>query len=132
MWHFRTWFSRHSGDGLTVGLHDLRGLFQPEWFCDSVISSGHRPVSGLTFLSVMFKASTTATTNNAWIRFELADLSLNHQMFVGFPLCNKQRASSHRTGTHTPLKHLLDKLSSLSSLSSHWEAYSPALPCVWV
>jgi len=29
MWHFRIWFSRHGGDGLRVGLDDLRGLFQP-------------------------------------------------------------------------------------------------------
>jgi len=29
IWHFRTWFSRHSGVGWMVGLHDLRGLFQP-------------------------------------------------------------------------------------------------------
>ena len=29
MWHFRTWFSRHSGVGLTAGLADLRDLFQP-------------------------------------------------------------------------------------------------------
>jgi len=29
MWHFGTWFSRHGGDGLTVGVDDLRGLFQP-------------------------------------------------------------------------------------------------------
>jgi len=29
MWHFRTWFSRHGGGGLTVGLNDLRGFFQP-------------------------------------------------------------------------------------------------------
>jgi len=27
--HFRTWFSRHGGVGLTAGLDDLRGLFQP-------------------------------------------------------------------------------------------------------
>ena len=25
----RVWFSRHGGVGLMVGLHDLRGLFQP-------------------------------------------------------------------------------------------------------
>jgi len=29
MWHFRIWFSRHGGVGLTVGLDDLGGLFQP-------------------------------------------------------------------------------------------------------
>ena len=29
MRHRRTWFSWHSGDGLVVGLGDLRGLFQP-------------------------------------------------------------------------------------------------------
>ena len=29
MWHFRTWFSRHSSVGVMVGLDDLRGLFQP-------------------------------------------------------------------------------------------------------
>ena len=27
IWHFRTWFSRHGGDGLTIGLDDLGGLF---------------------------------------------------------------------------------------------------------
>jgi len=26
MWHFRTWFSRHSGVGVMAGLDDLRGL----------------------------------------------------------------------------------------------------------
>ena len=35
MWLFRTWFSRHGGVGITVGLDDLRGLFQPSWFYDS-------------------------------------------------------------------------------------------------
>jgi len=29
MWHFGTWFSSHGGVGLTVGLNDLRALFQP-------------------------------------------------------------------------------------------------------
>ena len=29
MWRFGTWFSRHGGVGLMVGLDDLRGLFQP-------------------------------------------------------------------------------------------------------
>jgi len=29
MWHLGTWFSRHGGVGLTVGLGDLGGLFQP-------------------------------------------------------------------------------------------------------
>jgi len=29
MWHFRTWFSRHGGVGVMVGLDDLRGLLQP-------------------------------------------------------------------------------------------------------
>ena len=29
MWHLRTWFSRHGGDGVMVGLGDLGGLFQP-------------------------------------------------------------------------------------------------------
>jgi len=27
-WHLGTWFSGHSGDGLVVGLDDLRALFQ--------------------------------------------------------------------------------------------------------
>ena len=27
----------HSGSGLVAGLDDLRGLFQPQQFCDSVI-----------------------------------------------------------------------------------------------
>jgi len=29
MWHLGTWFSRHGGVGLTVGLDDLKGIFQP-------------------------------------------------------------------------------------------------------
>jgi len=29
MWHLGTWFSRHGGVGLAVGLDDLRGVFQP-------------------------------------------------------------------------------------------------------
>ena len=29
MWHLGTWFSRRGGVGATVGLDDLRGLFQP-------------------------------------------------------------------------------------------------------
>ena len=37
MSHFRTCFSRPCGAGLTVGLDDLRGLFQPECFYDSTI-----------------------------------------------------------------------------------------------
>ena len=28
LWHFKTWFSRHGGVVLMVGLNDLRGLFQ--------------------------------------------------------------------------------------------------------
>jgi len=31
IWHFWTFFSRHSGVGLMIGLEDLRGLFQPWW-----------------------------------------------------------------------------------------------------
>ena len=30
MWHLGTWFSRRGGVGVTVGLDDLRGLFQPQ------------------------------------------------------------------------------------------------------
>lgn len=89
--------------------------------------SGFWSIVGFTFLNVVFKMLITATNNNIWLRFELADLSLNHQISVGFPLWNEQPASSHWTGTHTPLKHLLlDKLSSLSSLRSHWKLSSPA------
>jgi len=29
MWQLGTWFSGRGGDGLMVGLDDLRGLFQP-------------------------------------------------------------------------------------------------------
>jgi len=36
MWHLGTWFSRHGGVGLEVGLDGLRGLFQPYWFYDSL------------------------------------------------------------------------------------------------
>jgi len=40
MWHFRTWFSRHDGVGLAVGLDDLQGLFQSMilWFYDRSVS----------------------------------------------------------------------------------------------
>jgi len=37
MWHLGTWFSRHGGVGVMVGPDDLRGLFQPKQFYDSVI-----------------------------------------------------------------------------------------------
>ena len=42
MWHFGIWFSKHGGVGLTVGLDDLRGLFQPMilWFSEWVFG-GH-------------------------------------------------------------------------------------------
>ena len=30
--------SGHGGGGLTVGFGDLRGFFQPSWFCDSMIT----------------------------------------------------------------------------------------------
>jgi len=34
MWHFGIWFSTHGGVGWVVGLHELKGLFQPMilWF----------------------------------------------------------------------------------------------------
>lgn len=31
------WFSVHGGDELTVGLNDLGGLFQSQWFYDSKV-----------------------------------------------------------------------------------------------
>jgi len=31
MWRFGAWFSEHGGGGLTVGLDDLSGLFQPNY-----------------------------------------------------------------------------------------------------
>jgi len=37
MWHLRTWFIGHGGDGLSVGPDDPRGLFQPESFHDCMI-----------------------------------------------------------------------------------------------
>jgi len=42
---------QRGGVGLAVGLEDLRGLFQPEWFCDLMILSdagheGHRTQRG--------------------------------------------------------------------------------------
>jgi len=37
MRHLLTWFSNGLGSvRFTVGLRDLKGLFQPKWFCDSV------------------------------------------------------------------------------------------------
>lgn len=38
MWHPGTQFSgKYGGAGLVAGLNDLRGYFQPLWFCDSVL-----------------------------------------------------------------------------------------------
>jgi len=34
--HFGTWFSRHGGVGWMVELDDVRGLFKPSWFYDSM------------------------------------------------------------------------------------------------
>jgi len=43
MWHFGTWFSRHGGVGVMLGLDELRGLFQSMIlqfdFCKEVIFS---------------------------------------------------------------------------------------------
>lgn len=37
MWRLRTWFSGELGNaGLTVGLDELDGLFQPEQFYDTL------------------------------------------------------------------------------------------------
>lgn len=37
MWKLWTWFSDGFGsDGLTIRLDDLKGLFKPTWFCDSI------------------------------------------------------------------------------------------------
>ena len=36
MWHFGTWFSRHGGVGVAVGLDDLRG-FSNLCFYDSIL-----------------------------------------------------------------------------------------------
>lgn len=37
MWHWGTWFRGCGEDALIAGLHDLKGLFQPESFYDSVV-----------------------------------------------------------------------------------------------
>jgi len=37
MWHFGIWFSRHGGVELMIVHGDLRGLFQPQGFYDSMI-----------------------------------------------------------------------------------------------
>lgn len=35
MWHPGTWFTgEQGGAGLTAGIHDLSGLFQPLWFSE--------------------------------------------------------------------------------------------------
>lgn len=40
MWHLEMWFGGgHGSAGLTIDLYDLKGLFQPKGFCDSVIPS---------------------------------------------------------------------------------------------
>ena len=39
MWHLGTWFSGGLGRvRFTVGLDDLKGLFQPKQFCDSLLA----------------------------------------------------------------------------------------------
>jgi len=43
MWHLGTWFSRCGGVGVTVGPDDLRGLSQPDWFCDSQMGEQSPP-----------------------------------------------------------------------------------------
>lgn len=61
--------------------------------------------------------------------FELVNLRLNHWIFIGFSL--QSEISSQLLlirSINTPPKYLLlRKLSSLSSLSSHWKASSPFL-----
>ena len=46
MWHLGTWFSGGLGSGrFTVGLDDLKGLFQPKQFYDSIwdVEHAHPP-----------------------------------------------------------------------------------------
>ena len=54
MWHLGTWFGGGLGSvTLVVGLHDLKGLFQPKWFYDSMTHSD----DSHQFLSNGFKCS---------------------------------------------------------------------------
>lgn len=48
MWHLKAWFSGGCGNtGLMPGLNDLKGHFQPKWFCDSTCRYGGGAQDGL-------------------------------------------------------------------------------------
>jgi len=52
MWHLGTWFSRHGGVGVTVGLGDLGGLFQPDGSVILLLFHSWKKDSGLAEMSV--------------------------------------------------------------------------------
>ena len=63
MWYFGIWISRHGVVGQMVGLHDLRGLFQPMilWFLFSW-NRDYKTIIPLQFTTSYFSKSHLRTT----------------------------------------------------------------------
>ena len=68
MWHFGTWFSRHGGVGVTAGLDDLRGLFQPQWFYDNKSYKHSNMVTWKIILKLWSASAAFKSINLFWER----------------------------------------------------------------
>ena len=88
MWHFRTWFSRHGGVGVTVGLDDLRGLFQPQWLYDSVAAPGTPLMASLPLLFHRVEKEAWAGMGQLEVSCAfLRAMSPQKRCLAGWPLC---------------------------------------------
>jgi len=90
LWHLGTGFSRHGGVGVTAGLDDIKALFQPWWFCDSMIP-GHTPSVSMAKSS---RASccclpTPPATGSSWAPSSPA-ISRPAPVSPSLPLCRSQ------------------------------------------
>lgn len=100
MWHLGTWFSSGLGSAdLTVELNGLKGVFQPQWFCDAQDSQG---------LCVL--KHSTGWTEEPTMSWRAAELTLPWKGFLGQVwYCT---VNTHRKTQLLPLhrKHIFFKL----------------------
>lgn len=53
MQHWGTWLVGSGGDGMTAGLDDVRSLFQPGWFYDSIIKHNSKTTIMTSYLCLL-------------------------------------------------------------------------------
>jgi len=83
-WHFRTWFSRHGGVGLTVGLHDLRDLFQPYKFYEIEIENKKNfRINSLTERQYTIILKYRSSLNELQVFFSYLDTPFGRDIAIG-------------------------------------------------